>query len=120
MTVATVLLALTRHSPVAVALWALLLGLGAGAGLQASSATATEGVGADVAGVSTAVNSTVRRLAGGIGGQVGTILLASLAAGSAAPPFMAYSLAYGAAAIWCALGATLLVWARRSPRAPTV
>jgi hypothetical protein len=37
-------------------------------------------------GVSSSVNSTLRRLAGGIGGQVSTMLLASAAIGSSGNP----------------------------------
>lgn len=103
------LLATTRHSALLVALGAFLLGAGAGIALQASSATATEGVEQDVAAVSAAVNSTVRRLAGGIGGQVNTILLAALVAASAEPAFSAYIVAYAIAAGLCVLGAGLLV-----------
>lgn len=64
----------------------LAIGIGAGLGIQASSQVATSGVAEDVAAVSSAVNSTVRRLAGGIGGQVSTMLLASLTLGAAAQP----------------------------------
>jgi MFS family permease len=70
------LLCLTRHSPGLVAAAGAVLGIGAGLALQASSDVATQGVEADVAAVSSAVNSTVRRLAGGVGGQISTIVLA--------------------------------------------
>lgn len=79
----TALLAVIRHDAASTALAALVLGLGAGIALQASSATATEGVEPDVAAVSAALNSTVRRFAGGIGGQVNTILLDSFTAAAA-------------------------------------
>jgi MFS family permease len=105
-----VVLALTRHSPGAVALGALLLGIGAGVALQSSSATATGDVEEDVAAVSAALNSTVRRLAGGISGQVNTILLASLiAARSGSATFTAYTTAYLMAAVLCLFGAAVLL-----------
>lgn len=118
--VANLVLALTRHGVIEICLAALLLGAGAGISLQASSATATEDVDQDVAAVSAAVNSTVRRLAGGIGGQVATILLASLLAGSTAQPsFSAYVAAYLIATGMCALGAALLVLAGNTARTDT-
>ncbi|HVV25360.1 MAG TPA: MFS transporter, partial [Pseudonocardiaceae bacterium] len=78
-----VLLAFVHGGVPLVAVGTLVLGVGAGTALQAGSAVATEGVPADVAAVSASVNSTVRRLAGGIGGQVNTILLAVATAGFA-------------------------------------
>ena len=92
---------------IAVAL--LVLGVGAGAGLQSSSAVATQGVNEDVAAASSAANSTIRRFAGGIGGQVSTILLASypvITAGT--PQFAAFTLAYLISAGLCAAGALLI------------
>lgn len=81
--VALALMCFVHRAIVPTALLMLLLGVGAGASLETSSAVATQGVADDVAAVSSAVNSTVRRLAGGIGGQVTTILLASFVAASA-------------------------------------
>jgi hypothetical protein len=43
-------------------------------------------VAGDVAAVSSAVNSTVRRLAGGVGGQISTIVLASVVVVSTGEP----------------------------------
>lgn len=85
----------------------LILGTGTGAGLQASSAAATQGVSSDVAAASSALNSTIRRFAGGIGGQVAIILLA--ASGSAtAPPLRAFTVAYLVAAALCLAGAAIV------------
>lgn len=83
----------------------LLLGAGAGTALQAGSALATEGVSADVAAVSASVNSTVRRLAGGIGGQLSTILLASFVIAPQRPEFAAFVAAYVVAGMLCLVGA---------------
>ena len=111
----TAWLAVTRSGAAPTALAALLLGAGSGIALQAGSATATEGVEANVAAVSAAVNSTVRRLAGGIGGQVNAILLASLLASSGEPAFAAFTVSYLVAAGLCVLG--VLVLAVAVPRA---
>lgn len=105
-----VLLATTRTGAPLVAVGALLLGCGAGAALQAGSLVATDAVAPDVAAVSAAVNSTVRRLAGGIGGQVDTVLLASIAVGS-----RAYLASYALAAGICVVGAGLALSAGRRP-----
>jgi MFS family permease len=98
------LMAIVHEGALQTALLLLLLGTGAGAALETSSDVATQGVGDDVAGVSSSVNSTLRRLAGGIGGQVSTILLASLVlSGSGEPSHTAYVVAFLIAA-----GASLL------------
>ena len=101
-------LAVTRTSVLAVAVGALLLGVGAGAALQAGSAVTTEDVPSDVAAVSAAVNSTVRRLTGGLGGQVDTILLASVAT------VAAYPISYGISGGLCVAGALVVLLAGRS------
>lgn len=90
---------------VAIVCGTALLGIGAGAGLQSGSAVATEAVEPDVAAVSASVNSTVRRLAGGVGGQGDTILVAAVA--GTAGFVTAYVLAGGmclAAALLVVLG----------------
>lgn len=83
---ALVALCLVQRSIVLCGAAMLLLGFGAGAALEASSAVATEGVAGDVAAVSSAMNSTLRRLAGGLGGQISTIILASLVVASTGTP----------------------------------
>jgi MFS family permease len=85
----------------------LMLGAGAGSGLQSSSNVATQEVSSDVAAASSALNSTVRRLAGGIGGQVATILLAAYALRSGVPRFTGLTAAYLIAAGLCAGGAAI-------------
>ena len=114
---ALIMLAFVHRSAALVALLALLLGAGAATALQSSSAVATEGVAGDVAGVSSALNSTVRRFSGGIGGQVSTIVLASLvAAGTGGPSFAAYMTCFAIAAGICLLGVLVLaVDARTEP-----
>jgi MFS family permease len=84
--VALGLMCLVYRNIAATALLMLLLGVGAGAALETSSAVATQGVADDVAAVSSAVNSTVRRLAGGLGGQISTIVLASVVVVSTGDP----------------------------------
>jgi MFS family permease len=84
----------------------LALGLGAGAALQSASAVSTEGVAADVAAASASLNSTVRRLAGGIGGQISTLIVAALTV-SGAPRFAAFTISYALASALCLGGAAL-------------
>jgi MFS family permease len=94
-----------------------LLGTGAGAGLQSSSTVATQGVSADVAAASAALNSTIRRFAGGIGGQLCTILLAAHLASTGTPQFAAFTAAYLIAAGLCIAGAlTVAVSRQRADR----
>nr|WP_255570894.1 hypothetical protein [Amycolatopsis sp. FDAARGOS 1241] len=96
-------LTLARTDALAVAGGMVLLGLGAGAALQADSAVATEAVEPAVAAASASVNSTVRRLAGGLGGQVSTLILATVTAG-----FPGYVICYLVAIGLCLLGAASL------------
>jgi hypothetical protein len=87
---------------------------GAGASLRSSSDVATQGVSADVAAASSALNSTIRRFAGGVGGQFGMILLASYAiAITGTPRFAAFTVAYLVAAVLCLAGAVLVTSRRR-------
>lgn len=98
-------LSMVRFSAGAVAAALFVLGAGAGASLQTSGSVATEGVRGDVAAASSALNSTIRRLAGGIGGQIATIVLASFTLASpGTPSFMAFTVAYLVAAVLCAAG----------------
>ncbi len=91
----------------------LILGAGAGIGLQSSSNVATQGVSADVAAASSSLNSMVRRFAGGIGGQVTTILLVSYpVVTTGQPQFAAFTLAYLIAAVLCLAGAGTVVLGR--------
>lgn len=108
-------LSVIRGGAPQIAVAMLLLGAGAGAGLQSSSAVATQGVSADVAAASSALNSTIRRFAGGIGGQISVILLASypvITTGN--PRFAAFTVAYLIAAALCAAGALLTAVMGRS------
>ncbi|MBO0833829.1 MAG: hypothetical protein J2P29_17850, partial [Actinobacteria bacterium] len=108
-------LSVIRSGVPQIAVAMLVLGAGAGAGLQSSSAVATQGVSTDVAAASSALNSTVRRFAGGIGGQVCTILLASYPVITTTNPrFAAFTVAYLIAAGLCGMGALLTVGWRRS------
>lgn len=108
---ASVLLAVDQSGVVRTAVATGLLGCGAGAALQAASAVATEGVAADVAAISASVNSTTRRLAGGIGGQVSTLVLAStMTAGS--PTAGAFTASFAIGGALCLAGVAVLVAAR--------
>lgn len=112
-------LSVTRSSLPQLVIALLILGGGAGAALQSSSAVATQGVSSDVAAASSALNSTIRRFAGGVGGQVATILLASLTlGGSAQPRFAAFTVSFLTAAGLCLAGAASLLPVRRHPPDP--
>lgn len=104
---ASALLAADRTSIVLTTVATALLGCGAGAALQAGSAVATEGVAPDVASISASVNSTTRRLAGGIGGQVSTLVLASMTA-SGAPSAGAFTVSLAVGGVLCLVGAGVL------------
>lgn len=106
--IALATLGVVHLGSVSLAFLALLLGIGAGLGLETSSDVATQGVAADVAAVSSSVNSTIRRLAGGIGGQVSTILLASLVIDSG-PSHDAYLAAFSLAAALSVVGVALVL-----------
>ncbi len=93
----------------------LLLGLGAGTALQSASSVSTEGVAPDVAAVSASVNSTVRRLAGGVGGQLSTLVLATLVV-AGHPRFAAFTVSYAVAGVLCLAGATLALFGEGLPR----
>lgn len=110
-------LSVIRSGVPQIAVAMVLLGAGAGAGLQSGSAVATQGVNADVAAASSALNSTIRRFAGGIGGQVSTILLASYPVITMDNPrFAAFTVAYAIAAGLCAAGVLLTLIMGRSRR----
>ncbi len=87
----------------------LLLGLGVGLGVQSGSEVATRDVAGDVAAASSALNSTVRRLAGGVGGQVSTLVLAALVLSGGAPRREAFVLCYLVAGALALVGAGLVL-----------
>jgi MFS family permease len=117
MAAALVALSIVRYGQAPLALALFALGLGAGGAMQTSTTLATEGVGGDVAAASSALNSTVRRLAGGIGGQTTAITLAALMlAGASTPRFIAFTVAYLLAAALCLGGATVALLGGRDSR----
>jgi predicted MFS family arabinose efflux permease len=83
----------------------LVLGFGMGAGIEACSAVSAAGVRADVTAASTALNSTARRLGGGIGGQVSTVILGLFMLSASVPSFTAFRYGFGIAAVLCLLAA---------------
>lgn len=78
--VGAALLAGGHSQVVAVLVGAFLLGFGTGIAVQASSAVTTRDVPPEAAAASSSLNSTLRRLSGGIGDQVSTVILAAVAA----------------------------------------
>lgn len=107
MAIAVTTLSLIPVGPAVVAAAGLVLGVGMGAGIEACSAVAGAGVEADVVAASTALNSTARRLGGGIGGQVSTAILGIVVVGPGIPAFAAFRDAFGVAAVLCLLAAIL-------------
>jgi predicted MFS family arabinose efflux permease len=99
-------LAAVRTNALALAGAVAALGVGAGLALQTSSDAATQDVDRQIAASSSAVNSTVRRLAGGTGGQIGILVLATVTQpGGSAPRILAFTLVYWIAAGLCLGGA---------------
>lgn len=100
-----------RRDEALLAVTLFAFGAGAGTALQTGSALATEEVSSDVAAASSALNSTIRRLAGGIGGQVATILLATFTTGSGSTPsrFTPFVVAYLVAMALCLCGTAVLM-----------
>jgi MFS family permease len=105
--ISMVVLATSGQSVARVVLGAFLIGTGAGLSIQTSSTLAAQGVEAGKTSISTAVNSTVRRLAGGIGGQVSATLLADMATRGGRPGHAAFVVAFLIAAGLALLGGVL-------------
>lgn len=102
---AAALLAVWHDRPWQLVLWALLLGVGAGAALSVISDLVTELVDPTETGAAAGLNSTLRRVAGGVGSQVGAIILAALTIGAGAPSSSAFALAFAITAATAAAGA---------------
>ena len=105
-TASEILLAFIRRDPWMVGGAMLLLGAGGGLAMEAASSITTRGVRDDVAAASASLNSTVRRLAGGLGGQISTLILAALVAGGGQyPSFGGFVVGYLIACGLCVGGA---------------
>lgn len=104
MAAALAVFSLLHRGALAMATAGLLLGLGMGAAIEASSAVASSAVAPDVVAASSSLNSTVRRMGGGIGGQMSTVILAATTVG-AAPRFLGFRFGYAIGAALCLLAA---------------
>lgn len=71
-----------HHGVAPLAAWSLLLGIGAGLGIATGSTVIAERAGDAEVGIATAMNSVLRRVGGGVGGQVSAVLLAGATADS--------------------------------------
>jgi EmrB/QacA subfamily drug resistance transporter len=100
---ASALLAAFHDRPWQIAAWSLLLGLGAGPAISVVSDLVTELVEQTETGAATSLNSTLRRVGGGIGGQVGALLLATIAVSPHVPANRAFVAAFAIGA--CAAAA---------------
>jgi MFS family permease len=84
----------------------LVLGTGVGFGIGAGGTLVTQAVSEQDTGISNAVNTALRRMGGGIGGQIGAALLATLTvAGTQVPRESAFVFAFAIAAVLCLIGA---------------
>ncbi len=115
---ASALLAAWHDQPWQLVAWSLLLGIGAGAAITVVSDLVTELVDQTETGAATSLNSTLRRVAGGVGSQVGAILLATLATRGGAPSNRAFVLAFaiGAAAALAGAGTAIAIRPRPGRR----
>lgn len=104
-----VMVAVGQGSVGAVVGAAAVLGFGGGIATQASSAVTTRDVPAEAAAASSALNSTVRRFAGGIGSQVSTVVLAASAAAGAHAAAGGFITAMALAATAALAGGTVVV-----------
>lgn len=109
---AGVLVAAALHQIVAVLVGALLFGLGSALALQASSAVTTGRVPKETAAASVSLNSTLRRLFGGVGAQVSMVLVA-MGAGRGRATAVGFIIAFAAAAALALVGSGLALAADR-------
>lgn len=116
-----IVLALSRADVALLLVGVALLGAGAGTAIEACSSIATSAVPGDVAAVSAALNSTVRRLGGGIGSQVGVLVLSAsaLSVGRTpdAPPYVGFVIGFTLVAAWALLGGIAALFIRSSSQA---
>lgn len=102
--VCTLLLGVPRLPPAGFLAVVFVLGCGVGAVVSTASTLVTQRVAAEHTGVSTALNTTMRRFGGGFGGQISAGLLVMLTAGGA-PSRGAFTVGFLIATVLCTLGA---------------
>lgn len=99
-------LALLHDRPWEVLVGMALLGLGAGLGIAVASALITATAPSDETSIATALNSVVRRVGGGFGGQIAAALLAGVTlASSGRPAEAAFAIAFWICAALALAGA---------------
>lgn len=107
-------LTLWHDQPWQVVLSMLVLGLGVGLGIGIGGTLVTQSVSEQDTGVSNALNTTLRRVGGGIGVQIGATLLAAVTvAGTQTPQESAFIIAFAVTALLCLLGAGCAVFIPR-------
>lgn len=92
----------------------LLIGLGAGLAIAVGSTIITRSAADAETGVATAMNSVLRRVGGGVGGQVGAAVTGGAVTASAASAQSAFVLAFGLCAGAAGLGAVLTLGIQHS------
>jgi len=95
-------LALLHSSPWEVLVGTGAMGLGAGFGIGVASTLIAETSHGEETGIATALNSVVRRVGGGFGGQIGAALLAGVTLSSGGPAERAFVIAF-----WICAGVAL-------------
>lgn len=108
--VACALFATTHGDVWQVLLASLVLGAASGLVIQTSGDVVTQRVPPELTSVSTALNSTVRRFAGGIGAQVSATLLAGVATTAGGPSHASFTVAFVVAAALALVGAALALF----------
>ena len=107
-------LAFWHDQPWQVVISMLILGFGVGLGIGMSGTLVTQSVSEQDTGISNALNTTLRRVGGGMGGQIGAALLATITiAGTQAPRESAFIAAFTVTALLCLLGAGCAVFIPR-------
>jgi predicted MFS family arabinose efflux permease len=107
-------LAFWHNQPWQVVISMLILGFGVGLGIGMGGTLVTQSVSEQDTGVSNALNTTLRRVGGGIGGQIGAALLATITiAGTQTPRESAFIIAFAVTALLCLLGAGCAVFIPR-------
>jgi MFS family permease len=92
----------------------LILGFGVGLGIGIGGTLVTQSVSKQDTGVSNALNTTLRRVGGGVGVQIGAALLAAITvAGTQTPQESAFIIAFTVTALLCLLGAGCAIFIPR-------
>lgn len=108
-------LAAWHNQPWQVMIGMLVLGTGVGFSIGTSGTLVTQAVREQDTGVSNAINAALRRVGGGIGGQIGAALLSTITiAGTQVPRESAFVVAFAISAVLCVAGAGCAIFIPRT------